>query len=422
MRAKTAAQPPSQLPSSIGKLLLHSALPAALGFLLAVPIVPHFGRTKPPVQASGTASATQDDASTLRKPGPWGKVRASRIMVEAPSAAVEVRHNGKLPWFIAAQTAHEAAAVFADIEMAPEHRRYFANPANYRRTDNGITISPPVEMVLGLKPDARAKLYSRLGAWVENALIYDPFRFRSEEFRDWFFRSGLKPETLSLIEPLCYRRGSSWVFADIDSVLELVPLMAERVKLVKTLSRRSALSLQIRVDAETDVEALAAYWGRGPRTRDIRTLIDSASRTPGRGLWVDVVHFLPRLPRMLVNTFPAPSDAGAGTYLDCHWTAFNFFRPPNQTLFEDTAEVAEALSSMYREVAGAPMFGDIVCFVQADGSIIHSSVYIADNIVYTKNGMSAMTPWVLMEMEDVLSFYMVVKPDIQTRVYRMLGT
>jgi hypothetical protein len=40
-----------------------------------------------------------------------------------------------------------------------------------------------------------------------------------------------------------------------------------------------------------------------------------------------------------------------------------------------------------------------------DGTIIHSCTFIADDVVYTKNGASATVPWALMTIPDVLEAY-----------------
>jgi len=49
--------------------------------------------------------------------------------------------------------------------------------------------------------------------------------------------------------------------------------------------------------------------------------------------------------------------------------------------------------------------------------VIHSAVYIADDIVFTKNGLSPRDPWILMALEEVGYLY---APDdhVRIRVYR----
>ena len=42
---------------------------------------------------------------------------------------------------------------------------------------------------------------------------------------------------------------------------------------------------------------------------------------------------------------------------------------------------------------------------KSNGNAYHSCVYLADDIVYTKNGRSRLSPWVLMKLEDVRELY-----------------
>ena len=50
---------------------------------------------------------------------------------------------------------------------------------------------------------------------------------------------------------------------------------------------------------------------------------------------------------------------------------------------------------------------DIVFFQKADATVMHAAVYLADNVVYTKNGGSNLHPWMLStipELQDLYSF------------------
>ena len=68
--------------------------------------------------------------------------------------------------------------------------------------------------------------------------------------------------------------------------------------------------VQLRVKPQTDVEALATYWGQGRRSKDVRPLLQSLVRVPG-GATIDIVHLLPPLPRALLYTYPLPSEKAA---------------------------------------------------------------------------------------------------------------
>jgi hypothetical protein len=44
-------------------------------------------------------------------------------------------------------------------------------------------------------------------------------------------------------------------------------------------------------------------------------------------------------------------------------------------------------------------------FMTSDGNALHSCVYIADDIIYTKNGENMAAPWLLMKIGDVKRIY-----------------
>jgi len=47
-------------------------------------------------------------------------------------------------------------------------------------------------------------------------------------------------------------------------------------------------------------------------------------------------------------------------------------------------------------------FGDILFFLDSQrGDAFHSCVYIADDVVFTKNGRNVLSPWIFTKLEDV---------------------
>ena len=64
-----------------------------------------------------------------------------------------------------------------------------------------------------------------------------------------------------------------------------------------------------------------------------------------------------------------------------------------------------------------PRYGDLVFLSKPNGEIIHSSVYIADNVVYTKNGGHYLSPWMLMKIPEMVdAFSAMCPPDQQLKV------
>ncbi|AOS45391.1 hypothetical protein Verru16b_02472 [Lacunisphaera limnophila] len=131
---------------------------------------------------------------------------------------------------------------------------------------------------------------------------------------------------------------------------------------------------------------------------------------------IDVVHLLPRFARGLLYTYPSP-DVPLDQSPDCHWTSMNFFNDPPEPRFQDITYLRESLITNYARVEAAPVMGDLLLLTQPDGQVIHSCIYIADDIVFTKNGQSPSVPWTLTTLADLQAFYP-AQPALLVRIFR----
>jgi len=353
------------------------------------------------------ASASSSNSKSGRLgSGPWGVLEYSTIMIEPPEAVIPVGDSIAQPplWTFKGYSDNALQALWQEAGLSPAQQRSLNDPAARRNDASAIVIKPRPEDVLGLSPTARGKIYSALAEFPENPAQRDPFRFRADSINDWFELSELPPETIALTQRLLYQNGSLMFFSDQDIVLPLIGTTAERVRFLKAVSRKSALLLQLRVEPGADAAALARYWGRGRRAKDLEPLLASLTRRPLGGS-LDVVHLLPRFARSLLYTFPLPSDNPIDQSLDCHWTSFNFYQEEPDERFSDIAFVKQTLASNYYPVAGEPQLGDIILLLQPGGVVVHSCVFVADDIVFTKNGPGYSVPWLLARLGSVTEFY-----------------
>ena len=83
----------------------------------------------------------------------------------------------------------------------------------------------------------------------------------------------------------------------------------------------------------------------------------------------------------------------------------NFFNTTPNTNFFDRAYTARVLQTDYVQIDRSPSFGDVVALCSSKGEIFHTCIYIADNFVFTKNGVDPEQPWVLMKLADMLMLY-----------------
>lgn len=350
------------------------------------------------------------------KPGPWGRVIYTRILIEPPEDLIGRTQQSNLPvrWTFVGYTPEQINQLWQTAGLEPSVITELNLPANRTSTDERTEIRVSHALIRNLSPTARATLYDALAAFPENELQAEPFRFRADAVDEWFKDSGVPETTIALVKSLLYRRGPAVLFSDLEVVLAEIPSLADRTTLIKTLARKSTLLVRLVIDDDSDLEALGDYWGRGLRSKDVRPLLNSLRRQ-GSISRIDIAHLLPRFARARIYSYPS-STAGEPPLelLDCHWTVMNFFNLEPDPRFLDINAVSSSLFNDYRSVTGRGALGDVLLFVRPDGSIAHSCIYIADDIVFTKNGTSPASPWILMNLADVLAIYPSKEPfDIQ---------
>lgn len=336
-------------------------------------------------------------------PGPWGELEYIRINIELPDdfAAEEEQSRDTTAWLFGDRTRAQAQAFLSACQL-PDSVHAALAVCQWTESPDGVVLVPNEELLLGLTAVARAKIYAELAKTPRNDLHAWPFVYRQGGFDAWFNQSGLSAATLALVRQVAYSRGSAVCVSDLPLLMARVADPAERRRLVKTLSRKSTLLMKLRIRPDSDVAALTAYWARGRHVKDIGPLLESLTKIPG-GITVDVSHLLPPFARMRVNSYPAPQSA-AGPVRDCYWTAFNFFcDEPDPRLAHDP-DWPKELAQGY-ELVETPTFGDLMLLLKPDGEPFHSAVYIADDVVFTKNGVNAKQPWMLMRLEDMLARY-----------------
>lgn len=128
---------------------------------------------------------------------------------------------------------------------------------------------------------------------------------------------------------------------------------------------------------------------------------------------MDVTHLLSAFARKRLYTFPPMSDDPLDPRRDCHWTAFNFFNDPPDDHFCDMHYTEQIVSRDYQQVTGPWRLGDIIVLYHPNGQVMHSAVYLADDLVFTKNGGAKVQPWIYMRLDDMLANYTACCPPGQ---------
>jgi hypothetical protein len=123
---------------------------------------------------------------------------------------------------------------------------------------------------------------------------------------------------------------------------------------------------------------------------------------------MNILMVMPSLPSSEIYNFQTVQDNplnGPPVNRDCAWTALNFFNSVPNPNFGKFPYVLRELQDNYEKVCDAPRYGDVIFFSKPNGSVIHSAVYIADNICFTKNGGNVANPWMLSTIGEVSRHY-----------------
>ncbi len=344
------------------------------------------------------------------KPGPWGQLEYTRIAVEPPTEFIRVEDAEKLPlrWVFPGYTTDKLRSLFQTAELSPDQVK--ALLAATRSEGDALVTVPKSDLVYGLTQNGRRTIYSVLSRSPQNVAQGSAFSFRPEFLDERIAGSGLAPTTVSLFKRFLYPHGNLLLFADLNIVVPLLPDRDEKVKFIKMVSRKTTLLVDLKVGPETDVNRLVDYWSFGGRAKDVRPLLDSLARVAG-GCDIDIAHLLPQFARRRLYTYPAPDGDPLVQQRDSHWTSLNFFNAIPDDTFTDTRVALERIKNDYYTIVGDLRMGDLVLLALPDGRVFHSAVFLADDVVFTKNGGSIMQPWMLMQIDDLISYYSAFVPE-----------
>ena len=383
------------------------ALTIALIFVLAGSLAGFFAGKAVGFNEAADRRRQLPNGSVLCKPGPWGDLSYTVFNIAAPDDLLPVRsiEEGGTQWFLKGYSADGFVSLMQTTSMTPELQHAFLDPAVLRVRPDGVELTPPPDLVFSLPADAREKFYPILTQSPENDSQIHFIHLNSVEER--FNGSGVTADTMALFRKLCCERGNYLVFSGLPALLSRLPAYDEKLHFVKALTRQRTMLLRLHITPKSDTDELAQYWGKGCWDTDVRTVLQSLSAIP-TGTWMNILMLMPPQPTAEIYSYPKITDnplQGPAVNRDCHWTSLNFFRDVPDPNFGKAEFVFRELKENYCPAPGDPRYGDVVLFARPDGSVIHSAVYIADDICFTKNGGTVIHPWMLATISDLLEQY-----------------
>jgi len=393
--------------------LLFGAL-LALGFHFFAsknPVSAATNTTPPPVTASVTGAPFPIDA---RKP--WGELASTRIGLERPDELFPAASDPvQLPvWHFAGISRQQLAKLLTDCGIGSDDQAFLLAPVRCLAEAEGLRVLPGFDFVRKLPTGARQTLYGVLARDRANFDQRYPFLYRMGGFEEWFSESGLTPDKIELIENLSYTNANALCFADIE-LFRSLSSSNENYLLIKALSRVSTELLRVRVDSG-NLSGMLDYWGRCGRRDVLKPFLESLARSSDTHIGLGFL--LPPFARLRLYTYSDPVRDSAASREDCYWSSMNFFNEEPQSRFFEFTETMRALQTEYRGVQDEPpQFGDIILLRDEKTAPVHMCVYIAEDVVFTKNGAHYFQPWVLMRVAEMMARYPSVDPH-QTRIFR----
>ncbi len=342
--------------------------------------------------------------------GPWGKLHCLHIFIEAPTEIMEgVPMPNTIPrWSFPASDAARLPALFKKAGLPETLSAALLDPARQVAEEGKLHLFPPLEALEAMTPAMRNVIYPELARLQDNEFHANPVLITTDTVEEWYRTSKLRPEIVSKIQQMSYKRGDCIAFSDVPAILNHAQSNSEARLIFKTFTRTRALMVRLELDKDTNVGELLNYWttGLGLRRKDIEPIMQSIIETNGVNR-LDIVHILPALTRKLLYTFPSPEMNRQGILPDCHWTSLNFFNYTPHDYLLDGRLATSSVMENFQQVDPPYLYGDILFFVDAaEGNAFHSCVYLADEIVYHKNGRNTLAPWLLSKLSDVKRIYL----------------
>ncbi len=374
------------------------------------------GKPEPPPAAGETV---------LRPAGRWGQLELAPIVIAPPLEFIpeDPPHSSsaQIFWHFQDFSSDDLEMLLTQAGLDVRRRDEILRTARDDPSIHGVVAAPSRDLVRSLSPSERARIYLVLARCSRNDRQQNAFRFFGSSPEDWFAGAPISEETRALVRPFIYSHDGFLYFADIDLIGDDVQ-GPEKRRLYKALFRETTLLVKLRVPAGANTDAIAEYWGRGGRRTDIRPLVESVAGI-SEGYPVDIAHLIPMFARQHLYRYPTVTlaELSKPDFKNCFWTALNFFGDQPDDRFLDLKFVTDSLRRDYYLVHDEFGLGDVVIFSDRSGNPYHAAVYIADGLVFGKNGNSTLSPWITLPLERIKGYYPQHAEDGRIEYYRRKG-
>lgn len=361
----------------------------------------------PDHQEPKPTSTEKGEPVWLTHPGPWGNLEIRSIYLEAPDALVAglKQPNSTTAWNFPGATQGSLNHLFENARLSNETIAKLLDPQRILVHEGVWTLFADPEIVKALTVEQRSVIYTELATTPLNPMHAAPAYSIAENVDDWVDDSHLSDEQKRTVKQLVWKDHDLIAFSDLSILLGQTKSDAEIAKVFKFMTRVRSLVATLRLPEGADCKALAQYWTAEGRASDIQPLLVSAAERESMRS-IDITHLLPPLARERLYTFPNVEAAAEGRLPDCQWTALNFFNSVPRDYYLDARLTLARLKEAYEVVDGPYHYGDVLEFLTPTGDALHACIYVADDMVFTKNGDGMIKPWILMWLADVKKLYL----------------
>ena len=359
-----------------------------------------------PRKLADTFAVDPNDKSRSVRVGPWGELVTRDVILERPAELVtgEATTLGPETWTLKNMNSAAVKRLLAKTALSPAQITALFASGTVSEDTSGTVLQPAPEFILSLDASTRQNLCAGLAGLGVNEHLDFPLFFPQKIIQSIYADDQLAAEDVECLKKLTYLNGDVTMLANYQTLMEQIPTPERRVAMARALSRQAAVFAGLSIKPETDIDKIAAYWGHldGVRFNDIRPMLEALVRLPEGGN-LSLFYLLPKFARDRLYTFPLPPQPG-DPYMDCNWTTYNFLNEAVTGQLGNSTNLVGFLNANYYPIQAPSVCGDILLLMN-NNQILHSAVYLADDLVFTKNGGGINQPWMLMHIPDLLVSY-----------------
>jgi hypothetical protein len=346
--------------------------------------------------------------------GAWGDLQEWDIRLEQPLEYVGFeKTTGNGPFWSFGTLTGQAVHDLLMASGCSEGQATNLLRTRVNGTGEVFILKPDSESILSLDPETRSKLYLALSGNQANRFQCIPYYIPDADVKTLFDgHRDFGSREISIMKKLLYTRNGFTYFSDPEVVLKGLDSEEARLTFLKILTGQNSVLARLLIRPESDLDKPLNYWAlslEGVRIKDLAPLLEAQKREAHGGS-ISLLYLLPPMARERLFSSPLPPTTDAQKLPDCHWTALNFFSKDPDPRMSDNGYASKFIQDNYYEISKPGIAGDLVLLVNSSGQVLHTAVYLAGDLVFTKNGINYAQPWILMHIKDMQGNFSALEP------------